>query len=284
MGRKDFENNEWIDEGLNTMKSSNKVHVGENQSNMLENSKNQNIDNNTADKNSEENNSEKNSSKENNLKENNSEGINSKVNNSEENNSKEKKPEENNPEESNSEEKNNNYVKDILEMIIYFAIVIFAVLLIHHFVGQQVEVSGSSMETTLHDTDHLILEKLSYQFGDPKRFDIIVFRPYSDEKNVYYIKRIIGLPGEKVQIIGSDIYINGELLEEDYGCEKIIDGGIANESIELGEDEYFVLGDNRNNSKDSRDPSIGPIHKSSIMGRAWVRIWPLNDFRVLEHQ
>ncbi len=319
MGRKDFENNEWIDEGLNIMKSSNKVHAGENQSNMLGNSKKQNIDNNITDNNSEKNNSEennsgknnseRNSSKENNLKENNSKENNSEENNSKENdskannseknnlkennskennskanNSEENNLKENNSEENNSEEKNNNYVKDILEMIIYFAIVIFAVLLIHHFVGQQVEVSGSSMETTLHDTDHLILEKLSYQFGDPKRFDIIVFRPYSDEKDVYYIKRIIGLPGEKVQIIGSDIYINGELLEEDYGCEKIIDGGIANESIELGEDEYFVLGDNRNNSKDSRDPSIGPIHKSSIMGRAWVRIWPLNDFRVLEHQ
>lgn len=189
-----------------------------------------------------------------------------------------------NSEESNLEEKNNNYVKDILEMIIYFGIIIVSVLLIHNFVGRQVEVSGSSMEATLHDADHLILEKLSYQFGDPKRFDIIVFRPYPADKEVFYIKRIIGLPGEKVHIIGSDIYINGEIIEEDYGYEKIIDGGIANEVIELGDEEYFVLGDNRNNSKDSRDPSIGPIHKSSIMGRAWVRIWPLNSFGVLEHQ
>jgi signal peptidase I len=183
-----------------------------------------------------------------------------------------------------SEENNTNYGKDILEMIIYFAIVICSVLLIHQFVGQQIEVSGSSMEATLHDEDHLILEKLSYHFGIPKRFDIIVFRPYPDDKEVYYIKRIIGLPGEKVQIIGSDIYIDGELLEEDYGYEKIADGGAAGEGIVLKEDEYFVLGDNRNNSKDSRDPSIGAVHKSAIMGRAWVRIWPLKDIGVLEHQ
>nr|WP_242960952.1 signal peptidase I [Anaerocolumna aminovalerica] len=169
-------------------------------------------------------------------------------------------------------------------MIIYFAIVICSVLLIHQFVGQQIEVSGSSMEATLHNEDHLILEKLSYHFGTPKRFDIIVFRPYPGDKEVYYIKRIIGLPGEKVQIIGSDIYIDGELLEEDYGYEKIADAGIAGDSIVLKEDEYFVLGDNRNNSKDSRDPSIGPVHKSSVMGRAWVRIWPLKDIGVLEHQ
>ncbi len=184
----------------------------------------------------------------------------------------------------NSEENNTNYGKDILEMIIYFAIVICSVLLIHQFVGQQIEVSGSSMEATLHNEDHLILEKLSYHFGTPKRFDIIVFRPYPGDKEVYYIKRIIGLPGEKVQIIGSDIYIDGELLEEDYGYEKIADAGIAGDSIVLKEEEYFVLGDNRNNSKDSRDPSIGPVHKSSVMGRAWVRIWPLKDIGVLEHQ
>lgn len=184
----------------------------------------------------------------------------------------------------NSDENNTNYGKDIMEMIIYFAIVICSVLLIHQFVGQQIEVSGSSMESTLHDEDHLILEKLSYHFGDPKRFDIIVFRPYPGDKEVYYIKRVIGLPGEKVQIIGSDIYIDEELLEEDYGYEEIADGGIAVDSFVLKEDEYFVLGDNRNNSKDSRDPSIGPVHKSSVMGRAWLRIWPLKDIGVLEHQ
>lgn len=174
--------------------------------------------------------------------------------------------------------------KDIRDMLIYFAIIIAAVLLIHNFVGQQIEVSGSSMEATLHNEDHLILEKISYETGEPKRFDIIVFRPYSDDKKTYYIKRVIGLPGESVQIIGSDIYINSEILNEDYGNALIEDAGIASEPIQLGNDEYFVLGDNRNNSKDSRNPVVGIVKGKSILGRAWVRIWPVNSFGVLKHQ
>ncbi len=174
--------------------------------------------------------------------------------------------------------------KDIRDMLIYFAIIIAAVLLIHNFVGQQIEVSGSSMESTLHNEDHLILEKVSYETGEPKRFDIIVFRPYADDKKTYYIKRVIGLPGETVQIIGSDIYINGEILNEDYGNALIEDAGIAREPIQLGDDEYFVLGDNRNNSKDSRNPAVGIVNGKSILGRAWVRIWPAGSFGVLKHQ
>lgn len=182
------------------------------------------------------------------------------------------------------DDKETNYVKEMREMLLYFAAVIIIVLLIHQFVGQQIEVSGSSMESTLHNEDHLILEKVSYQFGEPERFDIVVFRPYSIDRDVYYIKRVIGLPGEKVQIIGSDIYINGEILEEGYGNKPIIDGGTARNIIELEADEYFLLGDNRNNSKDSRDSSIGPVHRDAILGRAWLRIWPFNNFGVLEHQ
>jgi signal peptidase I len=181
-------------------------------------------------------------------------------------------------------DKETNYVKEMREMLFYFAAVIIIVLLIHQFVGQQIEVSGSSMESTLHNEDHLILEKVSYQLGEPERFDIVVFRPYAIDKDVYYIKRVIGLPGETIQIIGSDIYINGEVLEENYGNNPIIDGGVARNIIELEADEYFLLGDNRNNSKDSRDPSIGAVHGDTILGRAWLRIWPFQDFGVLEHQ
>lgn len=181
-------------------------------------------------------------------------------------------------------EKKSSPGKDILEMLIYFAVVIVSVLLIHQFVGQQIEVSGSSMESTLHNEDHLILEKISYEIGTPKRFDIVVFRPYSYEKETYYIKRVIGMPGETVQIIGSDIYIDGEKLDENYGNNPIADGGAAKEPITLDSDEYFLLGDNRNNSKDSRDTSIGAVKRDTIIGRAWIRIWPFKDFGVLEHQ
>ncbi len=174
--------------------------------------------------------------------------------------------------------------KEILSWILYIVIVVLVVWLILHFVGQRTVVDGSSMNDTLSDGDNLIVEKLSYRFSDPKRFDIIVFRPYEDS-NEFYIKRIIGLPGETVRI-GDDgtIYINGEVLEEEYGKETIQRPGRASEEITLGENEYFVLGDNRNNSTDSRTTQVGNVKRSSIVGRAWVRIWPLKSIGVLSHQ
>ncbi len=143
---------------------------------------------------------------------------------------------------------------------------------------------GGSMETTLSENDNLIVDKLTYRFNEPKRFDIVVF-PYRYEKDTYYIKRIIGLPGETVFIDEEgNIFIDEELLQEDYGKETILDAGRAYEPITLGEDEYFVMGDNRNNSQDSRDPAVGNISGEDIIGRAWVRIWPLNKFGILKHQ
>lgn len=175
--------------------------------------------------------------------------------------------------------------KEIMSWIFYILFVVVLTYLIIHFVGQRTMVDGRSMENTLHDGDNLIVEKLSYRFRDPKRFDIIVFPPHCSPKE-YYIKRIIGLPGETVQIDeDGNIYIDGEILEENYGKEVIQSAGDAAVPITLGDDEYFVLGDNRNNSKDSRyQDEVGNIKRSEITGRAWVRIWPLSDFGILEHQ
>lgn len=179
-----------------------------------------------------------------------------------------------------------NIFKEILEMGIYFIVVVIIFLLLQYFVGQHIEVNGSSMENTLSHKDHLILEKVSYRFGDPTRFDIVVFRPYeTEEEDTYYIKRVMGLPGEKIQVIEGQIYINDEVLQEDYGTEVINDFrfGIAKEEIVLEKDEYFLIGDNRNNSTDSRDESIGPVKRDAIIGRAWVRVWPLSKFEILDH-
>ena len=166
-------------------------------------------------------------------------------------------------------------LKEVFSTILYILVVLLGTWLIITFVGQRTYVSGSSMEPTLHHGDQLIMDKLTYHFSEPERFDIIVF-PFQYEENTYYIKRIIGLPGETVQIYDGDIYINGSRLEEDYGYEKIRNSGLASESITLGEDEYFVLGDNRNNSSDSREPSVGNVTRDQIIGRAIFRIWPLN--------
>ena len=140
------------------------------------------------------------------------------------------------------------------------------------------------MESTLQDGDNLIVDKITYRFREPKRFDIIVF-PFQYEEETYYIKRIIGMPGERVQIDWEgNIFIDGEILEENYGLEVIQDPGWAAEEIELAEDEYFVLGDNRNNSTDSRAELVGNIHEDDIIGRAWVRIYPFDKFGKLRHQ
>ncbi len=182
------------------------------------------------------------------------------------------------------ENKMKHVLKEILSISIYLLLVFCAAYLIVTYVGQRTQVSGSSMETTLSDGDHLIVDKISYRFEDPERFDIIVF-PYQYDTDTYYIKRIIGMPGETVQIDDSgDIYVDGELLEEAYGREVIQNPGRAKDPILLGDDEYFVMGDNRNNSSDSRDPSVGNIHRKDIIGRAFIRIWPSSKFGILKHQ
>ncbi len=179
-----------------------------------------------------------------------------------------------------------NVIKEAMSTVLYLLAVLCVTYLVIAFVGQRTEVEGASMETTLSNGDNLIVDKLTYRFRDPERFDIIVF-PFQYEDNIYYIKRIIGMPGETVQIDESgNIYINGEILQENYGREVIQpeNRGVAINPVVLGEDEYFVMGDNRNNSRDSRMEIVGNIHRDDIIGRAWVRIWPLNKFGVLKHQ
>lgn len=175
-------------------------------------------------------------------------------------------------------------LRTILGYILYILVIIGLTWMIVTFVGQRTRVSGQSMETTLQDGDNLIVDKISYRFHDPSRYDIIVF-PYKYEENTFYIKRIIGLPGEIVQVKDGYTYINGKKLTSDiYGREVMDEPGIAEEPIKLGSDEYFVLGDNRNHSQDSRDPYVGVLKRSDLLGRAFIRIYPLNKFGVIKHE
>lgn len=174
-------------------------------------------------------------------------------------------------------------LREVLGWIGYIAIIIYATFLIVTYVGQRTRVVGDSMNNTLYNEDNLIVDKISYRFRDPKRFEIVVF-PYRHQEDTYYIKRIIGLPGETVQIIDGYVYIDGEELDEHYGREVMLKAGIAAKPIELGEDEYFVLGDNRNASSDSRETSVGVLHRDELIGRAWLRIWPLDSFGVISHE
>ena len=173
----------------------------------------------------------------------------------------------------------NEKVRAILSNILYIAFVLLLSFLIVRYVGQRTEVIGSSMVPTLKDGNQLITDKITYRFREPERFEIIVF-PHEPEHE-YYLKRIIGLPGETVEI-GSDgtIYIDGEVLEEDYGYGQTRPQELT-APVVLGENEYFVLGDNREVSLDSRYSDVGNIPRSIIIGRAWLQIYPFREFGVL---
>ncbi|MCM1267502.1 MAG: signal peptidase I [Bacteroidales bacterium] len=178
-----------------------------------------------------------------------------------------------------------NVLREILNTSLYLLGVLCVVYLVIHFVGQRTQVQGSSMEPTLSDADNLIVDKISYRFHDPERYDIIVFPFLQGQEEVFFIKRIIGLPGETVQIDEEgNIYIDDALLEESYGKEVIQNPGRAIEPVKLGQDEYFVMGDNRNNSMDGRDPTVGNIKREKIIGRAWLRIWPFDKLGFVRHR
>lgn len=166
--------------------------------------------------------------------------------------------------------------KELIEDLIYVVVVVLLAVLIHTYVGERTTVDGSSMYDTLEDGDSLWLDKLSYRFKDPERFDIVVF-PMPE--NEFYIKRIIGMPGETIRIDESGtIYVNDEPLEENYGYETIEESeiGRAGSGVTLKDDEYFVMGDNRNNSMDSRTYEVGNISRDRLRGKAVFRMWPFS--------
>lgn len=163
----------------------------------------------------------------------------------------------------------------VVKSLILFVVIFAISYVVFRYVITRTIVDGNSMYPTLKNGDHLIVTRQIEEF---ERFDIVVFQ--SDVKtDEYIIKRVIGLPGENVYIDkNSVIYINGVELEEHYGAAVLVDGGRAAElgGVLLGEDEYFVMGDNRNRSEDSRFELIGNVNKKDIIGKVIVRIWPLD--------
>ena len=183
--------------------------------------------------------------------------------------------------EKRSKEEARSIGREIIDLIVYLVIVAALVFLILHFVGQRTVVNGDSMCETLQDGQSLIMDKITYRFSDPKRFDIVIFPGVEENgESPYYIKRVIGLPGETVQIVDGKVEINGEELTEDtYGITDYIDySGIATDPLTLAEDEYFCMGDNRPVSFDSRYEEVGPVKREELVGKVWIRIWPLNEF------
>ncbi len=178
-----------------------------------------------------------------------------------------------------------NFFSFVLELVKIVVISLVIIIPVRYFLIQPFYVKGASMEPNFYDKEYLIIDEITYRFENPKRGDIIVFR-YPRNPQEYFIKRLISLPGESVQIKDGDVIIynaenpDGFVLQEDYLEKGVKTYGLSDSKIELGANEFFVLGDNRNSSKDSR--SFGPVNASYITGRVLLRGWPFNRLKVFD--
>ena len=145
-----------------------------------------------------------------------------------------------------------------------------AFFLVHSF-GMRTTVIGVSMEDTLYSGQTILVNRIAYLLFPPKSGDIVVFLPNGNANTHYYIKRVVGVPGDTVEFRDGRLYVNG-IKEENEEYDKVADPGIAEEPIALGADEFFVLGDNRNNSEDSRSGNIGMVHRNLITGKVWFQL------------
>ena len=157
------------------------------------------------------------------------------------------------------------------------AVMLIAVVLVL-FIGFRIKVVGASMSPTLESGEEILVNRFRYKIFSPKQNDLIVFLPNGNEKSHYYIKRVIACPGDKVQIKDGVVYVNGKKFDEKVAVANIENPLLAENEITVGEDEYFVLGDNRNNSEDSRYASIGNVKKEYIVGKAWFVVSPWGKF------
>lgn len=169
------------------------------------------------------------------------------------------------------ETENNGRFKTFMGWIVDFVVVITLAMFIVLMFGDRHIVSGKSMQPVIESGDTVLLDKFTYHFTKPDRMDVIAFE---DENSRVFIKRIIGLPGERVKIAGGEVYINGEVLKTDTELPAISLPGLAEEEIILGKNEYFVLGDNPDTSEDSRFAEIGNVSIKRIIGKVWFRLLP----------
>lgn len=166
-----------------------------------------------------------------------------------------------------------NTVKSTVVFAIQIVIVIAIAFVCVYFFGMKVTVIGNSMSTTLADGDKILVNRFSYALKGPKANDVVVFFPNGNESSHYYVKRVVGVPGDTIQITDGEIYVNGQRFIEE-GSQDIEYAGLAEEVITVGKDEYFVIGDNPNDSEDSRYANIGNIKEEYIEGKAWFRTGP----------
>ena len=175
----------------------------------------------------------------------------------------------------------------LLEFIQSIVLALSVFVLLYLFVAQPNEVKGSSMYPNFLDKEFLLTDKLTYQFGDPKRGDVVIFKAPASEScavdGCEYIKRVIGLPGDRVMVKDGQVYLNGELLDQFFLSNEVVTspGEYSQEGVEntVPEGQYLCFGDNRPNSKDGRE--FGPIDRKSIVGKAFLKYWPINSISLV---
>jgi len=178
-----------------------------------------------------------------------------------------------------------NFLVFVFELIKIVVISLVIIIPVRYFLIQPFYVKGASMEPNFYDHEYLIVDEISYRFNEPSRGDIVVFR-YPRDPQEYFIKRMIGLPGESVQFKDGQVIIynkenpDGVVLDEPYLPAGLKTYALSEEKVNLGKDEYFVLGDNRNSSKDSR--SFGPVNRSYLTGKVLLRGWPFDRIKLFD--
>lgn len=180
----------------------------------------------------------------------------------------------------NRKDTGKRFAKMILITIAEVLIVVFAAYAITHYGMETFTVSGQYMSPTLESGDKILVNKLSYHIHSIKRNDVVIVQQSGSEHNYYTVERVVGLPGEEVQIQDGKVLINGKKLKEPYDFPEMENGGLALEPVILEEDEYFVLCDNRNNGEDSRNANVGNIAREDIVGKAWIR---MNTIEFISH-
>lgn len=181
-------------------------------------------------------------------------------------------------------EKNNEKVKksikrEIFEWVMVFVVAAAMAFVVRTFIFEPVRVDGSSMLDTLTDGEYMIATKFDYIFGDPERFDIVICNYPNTNDGMYRVKRIIGMPGDIVQLLGGQLYINGEHMEQNFDMHSVTENFGP---YTVPENHYFVLGDNRNNSKDSRAAMVGPLSRDEIRGHVRAVVFPFGSFRLMK--
>ncbi len=178
-----------------------------------------------------------------------------------------------------TDKRKKSFKSELFEWVKEIVIALVIVFFIITFIGQLTNVVGKSMFPTLDGGDHIVIEKLTKRFSEMKRYDIVVF-PH--EKDILYIKRIVAFPGEVVEIKDGKCYVNSEEIDSKYVFDTIEEYGNITYPFTVPDGHYFVLGDNRNNSYDSRYEAVGTVKREDITGRAFFRIWPLNKIGMVD--